>query len=80
MSGSKFIVFGGQVDGEFMNDLWAFDLNSRKCWSCRSVSINLHLLPVRSTAMWELYEPTTSDRPAQRTGHVCVAFEDQILM
>lgn len=28
--GSRFYIFGGQVDGEFMQDFWAFDLNSLK--------------------------------------------------
>jgi len=26
--GSKLFVFGGQINGEFRNDMWAFDSNS----------------------------------------------------
>lgn len=30
MIGSKAFIFGGQLDGIYMNDLWAFDLASRE--------------------------------------------------
>lgn len=80
MVGTKFFIFGGQVAGEFLNDLWAFDLQLRKLNISTFPSYIHYLSKVKAKPFWELYEPANSERPAQRTGHVCITFEDQIIM
>lgn len=45
MVGSRFYVFGGQVDGEFLNDLWAFDLNT--CEFSSIISLHLQYAQLR---------------------------------
>ncbi|KAI0639641.1 hypothetical protein C8Q77DRAFT_1185278 [Trametes polyzona] len=64
MVGSKFYVFGGQVDGEFLNDLWSFDLNS-----LRSKATWELVEPVEG-----------SPRPPKRTSHICVTYGDKIIL
>ncbi|KAH9947722.1 hypothetical protein B0H21DRAFT_852629 [Amylocystis lapponica] len=64
MVGSKFYMFGGQVDGQFMNDLWSFDLNS-----LRSKAMWELVEPVEG-----------SPKPAQRTGHICVTYGEKIIL
>lgn len=81
MIGSKFYVFGGQVNGEFLNDLWSFDLGSCTFYYIYTL---LHLtfmcLIVRTKATWELVEPNLGPKPSERTGHVIVAHGDKILV
>ena len=41
--------------------------------------------PIRSASLlplhrWESIEPTSPERPAQRTGHVCINHGDRIIM
>ncbi|KAI0275577.1 hypothetical protein BGY98DRAFT_1098755 [Russula aff. rugulosa BPL654] len=57
-------VFGGQVDGEFLNDMWAFDLNFLKYkpfWESYE--------PVPG-----------SEKPLQRIGHASITHGDHIIM
>ncbi|KAE9404377.1 galactose oxidase [Gymnopus androsaceus JB14] len=56
---SKFVIFGGQTDDEFFNDVWSFDLLRRQ---------------------WELIEPMSTERPAQRAGHVCINHQNRIVI
>ncbi|RPD82328.1 hypothetical protein L226DRAFT_556194 [Lentinus tigrinus ALCF2SS1-7] len=64
MVGSKFYVFGGQVDGEFLNDLWSFDLNSLRTKAAWEL-----VEPVEG-----------SPRPPKRTSHVCVTYGEKIIL
>jgi hypothetical protein len=80
--GTVFFVFGGQVDGAFLDDIWAFDLNTCKFESWfPACQVNLSIIVlVRTRAAWERYDPTSPERPARRTGHICVPYQDKLVM
>ena len=66
--GSKIYIFGGQVEGFFMNDLSAFDLNTLQMPNNR----------------WELLLDSTPEGtpnvPAARTNHSMVTFNDKMYL
>ncbi|KHN98810.1 Kelch-type beta propeller [Metarhizium album ARSEF 1941] len=64
--GSKIYIFGGQVEGYFMNDLSAFDLNQLQSPANR----------------WEILLPgdTSPKAPAARTNHSVVTFNDKMYL
>lgn len=63
MLGPKVLVFGGQVEGFFFNDLVAFDLNTLT-----------HAHP-----RWELINPVDGNEPPpSRTNHVAIAHNDKL--
>jgi len=62
--GSKLFVFGGQINGEFLDDMWAIDLNSLKSnpsWEPYEPALG-------------------SKKPPRRTGHVSVPYDDHIII
>ncbi|UNI24199.1 Negative regulator of mitotic exit [Purpureocillium takamizusanense] len=64
--GSKIYIFGGQVEGHFMNDLSAFDLNQLQMPNNR----------------WEilLQGESSPKAPAARTNHSMVTFNDKMYL
>ncbi|GAB1311644.1 Negative regulator of mitotic exit [Madurella fahalii] len=69
--GSKIYIFGGQVEGYFMNDLSAFDLNQLQMPNNR----------------WEMLLPSTDNggppqgkAPPARTNHSMVTFNDKLYL
>lgn len=63
MLGPKVLVFGGQVEGFFFNDLVAFDLNTLT-----------HAQP-----RWELINPVEGNEPPPaRTNHVAITHNDKL--
>ncbi|EFY97062.1 Kelch repeat protein [Metarhizium robertsii] len=64
--GSKIYIFGGQVEGYFMNDLSAFDLNQLQSPNNR----------------WEILLPgdTSPKAPAARTNHSMITFNDKMYL
>lgn len=68
--GSKIYIFGGQVEGYFMNDLAAFDLNQLQAPNNR----------------WEILIENTENAPAQgkippaRTNHTMITYNDKMYL
>ncbi|KAF3912713.1 hypothetical protein ABW21_db0207834 [Orbilia brochopaga] len=65
--GSKLYVFGGQAEGNFFNDLMAFDLNTLQS----------------NTSRWELLLNNVDgspDFPAKRTNHTVISYADKLYL
>ncbi|TDZ60639.1 Tip elongation aberrant protein 1 [Colletotrichum trifolii] len=69
--GSKIYIFGGQIEGYFMNDLSAFDLNQLQ------MPNNRWEMLIQNT---ESGGPPVGKIPAARTNHTVVTFNDKMYL
>src|SRR5882757_3883792 len=56
--GSKLFIFGGKIGRTTLNDMWAFDLNTRTIAHYCSELFSPDSSAVKSQPFWESYEPT----------------------
>jgi hypothetical protein len=79
--GSKLFIFGGKIGKTTLNDMWAFDLNTRTIAHYCSETFSSDGSAVKSQPFWEAYEPTPgNEKPLPRASHVSVTTEDRIIM
>ncbi|KAI0375227.1 galactose oxidase [Pilatotrama ljubarskyi] len=64
MIGPRVYVFGGQAHGEFLNDVWCFDLSTL----------------ISKPAWEQLDQPKGAPRPSRRSGHSCVAYKHKLIV
>ncbi|KAI8950455.1 hypothetical protein F4801DRAFT_347625 [Xylaria longipes] len=69
--GSKIYIFGGQVEGFFMNDLSAFDLNQLQ------MPNNRWEILIESS---EIDAPPTGNVPPPRTNHSIITYNDKMYL
>ncbi len=79
--GSKLFVFGGEISGRRLNDIWALDLNCREFAPRFHEPFKLDIPAVTSNPVWKSYEPAPGDRkPPPMVGHVSVTTGDRIIV
>ncbi|KAK4684618.1 hypothetical protein P7C73_g5552, partial [Tremellales sp. Uapishka_1] len=64
MHETKFLVFGGQAEGSFMNDLWAYEVKQ---------------LQGAEKHKWERI-PYTTPPPPRRTGHILLSYQSKLYL